>query len=320
VSSKQVEQAADSSQSPGATAATTSPKTPPDAPISIVAVHGNGGGAHRFSLVAPQLPPGFELRAVTLPGFAAVPRDPRLVTIADYARRLAEMVEEIPRPRVLLGHGIGGSIAFELAQHGDVALDGLILHAPVGANLDTRWFPMLMSLPGMRGLGQGLFASGALRWFFRSIMFSNAVPRAYSDQFFDEYGTCSVFGEMFDLITFDWFASLRPISMPSAILWGAAEKVLTVDQLGEFKKLMPDAFTVRVVGWGHFPMAEAPRSYADEVAAISQALVAKSRVIQAAADESAAKARAEADARVHAAELAEVKRHNEALASWGKPE
>src|SRR5687768_8164295 len=43
--------------------------------VTLVAVHGNGGGAHRFARVAPLMPPDVSMTAVTLPGFAAVPAD-----------------------------------------------------------------------------------------------------------------------------------------------------------------------------------------------------------------------------------------------------
>lgn len=301
--------------------AVASADAPDERPVTVVAVHGNGGGAHRFSLVGPQMPPGVELRAVTLPGFADVPADPNLRSLRQYALLLGQLVETIPRPRVLLGHGIGGSIALEVAQVvGGPELDGLILHSPVGAHLDTRWFPQLMAFPGIRDLGRQLFASPLLRPIWRNMLFSGAVPRAYTDRFFDEYGMCSVFGQMFDLITPEWFARLRDVSVPTTILWGAADSVLTVDQLQEFKRLLLDAYEVRVVGWGHFPMAEAPRSYADEVATIAQALAGLSAKQATAAADAAAKAKAEAEARAADAERSEIAKQNATIASWKKEE
>lgn len=245
--------------------------------ITVVAVHGNGGGAHRFSLVTPEMLPGVVLHPITLPGFAAEPPDPALVTIQDYARCLGEFVAGVPRPRVVLGHGIGGSIALQLAQAPLPVLDGLILHAPVGANLDTRWFPFLMTLPGMRELGRRAYASTILRPLLRWMTFSGTVSRSYADQFFDEYGQCSVFGQMFDIITSAWFQRMQPVSVPSALVWGEAERVLGVEQVSEFRELLPDALVVTVPGWGHFPMAESPRSYADEISTLAQALVQGAR-------------------------------------------
>ena len=90
--------------------AVASADAPDESPVSVVAVHGNGGGSHRFSLVGPQMPPGVELRAVTMPGFAAAPADPSLRSLRQYALLLGQLVESIPRPRVLLERGIGGSV------------------------------------------------------------------------------------------------------------------------------------------------------------------------------------------------------------------
>jgi pimeloyl-ACP methyl ester carboxylesterase len=242
-----------------------------------------------------------------------------LRSLRQYALLLGQLVESIPRPRVLLGHGIGGSIALELAQVVDgPELDGLILHAPVGAHLDTRWFPQLMAFPGIRDLGRQLFASPLLRPFFRNMLFSGAVPRAYTDQFFDEYVACSAFGQMFDLITPEWFARLHDVSVPTTILWGAADSVLTVDQLQEFKRLLQDAYEVRIVGWGHFPMAEAPRSYADEVGTIAQALAGLAAKQASDAADAAAKVKALADARAEEAARAEAAKQNATIASWKK--
>jgi len=246
----------------------------PAAQPAVVAVHGNGGGAHRFARVVPLMPPDVRLAPVTLPGFANVPADPSLRSLADYAAVLAGLVAEQPRPRLVLGHGIGGSIALELVQARASLLDGLILHAPVGTRLDRRLFPRLMAVPGARRLGQRLLASRPLRPLVRRLFFSKAVPPAYLDRFFDEYGQCSVFSQMFDLITPMWFRELRPTDLPAALLWGEAERLLAVDQVRDFQALLPGALVRRVPGWGHFPMIERPDQYAAEIAALARTLVA----------------------------------------------
>ncbi|MEM1126405.1 MAG: alpha/beta hydrolase [Bacteroidota bacterium] len=236
---------------------------------SVLAVHGNGGGAFRFARLVPHVQPALRFEAVTLPGFAQVPADPALQTLQDYAARLHERVLALPRPRVLLGHGIGGSIALEYGQHYAEALDGMILHAPVGARLDQRLFPRLMKLPGMRTAGQRVFASRLTRPLMRRLLFDEPVPADYAHQFFEEYRHCTVFGQMFDLITAPWFNGLAPIDTPTILLWGAEERVLKVEQAEAFLRLLPQGSLEIVPGWGHFPMVEHPKAYAryiDELA------------------------------------------------------
>jgi pimeloyl-ACP methyl ester carboxylesterase len=242
--------------------------------VTLVAVHGNGGGAHRFARVAPLMPSDVALVAVTLPGFAAVPADPSLRSLADFARHLAALVAPMPRPRIVLGHGIGGSIALELVQRQAELVDGLILHAPVGTRLERRIFPRLMAIPGARALGRRLFASRLLRPLVRRLLFSRAVPPDYLDRFFEEYRQCSVFSQMFDLITPAWFRGLRPTELPAVLLWGEDERLLAVDQVDDYRALLPRAATRRVPGWGHFPMIERPDEYAAEIASLARSLAA----------------------------------------------
>lgn len=243
-------------------------------PLTLIAVHGNGGGAHRFARLKPFVPDGVHLHAATLPGFADRPRDPALRSIADYARRLGEWTAVETRPRLVLGTGIGGSIALELAQQQPDLLDGLILHAPVGAHLDTRRFPRLMRLPAMTALGRQLFAAPVLRPLWRRALFRTAIPDDYAQRFFDEYGRCRVFGQMFQIITADWFAGLRPISTPTALLWGARERVLRVDQLEAYKQLLPNHLVHIEPEWDHFPMIEQPAHYLRVVLELAERLLA----------------------------------------------
>jgi pimeloyl-ACP methyl ester carboxylesterase len=251
----------------------TNPTSRPGRPLSIVALHGNGGGAFRFARIKPYIPNDISFRAVTLPGFADVPRDPTLETMRDYAGDLYRLIAAEARPLILLGHGIGGSIILEFGQHFASAVDGLILHAPVGARLEARFFPKLMALPVARRIGQRLFSARLPRPFFRRLLFSKPVPAAYVNRFFDEYRHCTVFAQMFDLITPGWFAALRPVDLPAALLWGEQERLLHVDQVRDYQALLPNSLVRTVPGWRHFPMIEQPEAYAGEIVVLARELV-----------------------------------------------
>lgn len=242
-------------------------------PLTLVALHGNGGGAFRFERIKPHLPADISFQAVTLPGFANNPADPALHSLRDYANYLQSTLAAEPRPLIVLGHGIGGSLALEFAQHFAAQIDGLILHAPVGTRLESRFLPRLMALPGAKALGQWLFSARLARPLFKRLLFSRPVPADILDRFFDEYRRCAVFGQMFDLITPAWFRSLRPVDLPIALLWGERERVLTVDQLQDYRTLCPHAVIHTVPGWDHFPMIEQPQEYADEIVKLACKLI-----------------------------------------------
>lgn len=242
--------------------------------VSLVLVHGNGGGAFRFDRVLPHAPPDVRLHAVTLPGFGGRPADPALRTMADYAHALAREVALAPRPKVVLGHGIGASLVLELVQHSAGEVDGMILHAPVGARLEQRWFPRLMRPRWMRELGKQAIAAPLLRPLWRRLLFRQPVPDDYLRRFFAEYSECAAFGQMFDLITPEWFASLQAAPVKGALLWGGRERVLRAGQAAEFRRLAPLATLEIVPHWDHFPMIEQPREYALTIARLAREALA----------------------------------------------
>lgn len=243
--------------------------------LSIVAVHGNGGGASRFARLHGHMPRDIRFEALTLPGFADVPGDPDLRELGDYAMCVHHAVQDVEPPCVVLGHGIGASILLELSQRGATGMNGMILHAPVGARLSTRWFPRIMSLPGAREAGRRLFASRLVRPLFKRLLFSQPVPRAVLNRFFDDYRQCRAFSQMFDLITPEWFDTLRPIKLPTALLWGERERVLSLDQMQDYLTLLPDCTTHTVPHWDHFPMLEQPGEYASTVVSLAQQLLTR---------------------------------------------
>ena len=242
------------------------------ADVAVLALHGNGGGAARFAAVAPRMPPDVALHAVTLPGFAEVPRDPALTSTADYGRVVLDHLRDLPRPRVVLGHGIGGALALEALRQDPGAADGLVLHAPVGVRLDTRLLPRVARVPGVLTVLRRGISSRVTRPLVRRRLFGDRVPRRTADAFLQAYGRCEVFAQMFSLVDAPWFASLPPLHLPAVLLWGAGDDVLAVDQAREWSHVVPAATVEVVDAWTHWPMLEQPEHYAATVARLARGL------------------------------------------------
>ncbi|MBK8977840.1 MAG: alpha/beta fold hydrolase [Planctomycetes bacterium] len=247
-------------------------RLPPGA--TILALHGNGGGAVRFDAIAARFAPG-ALHAVTLPGFDGRPLGPRGATLAGQVESALAALGELTRPRIVLGHGIGGSLALELAQRHRDALDALLLHAPVGARLEQRRFPRLMRPRVVRGCVRRALGARLLRPLWRRWLFRAPLAPDVDARFFAGYRDCAAFGHAFDWYTPAWFASLRPVDVPAVLLWGGRERVLTADQSADFAALLPAARTVVVPDWDHFPMLEEPDDYARRIADLATGLVAE---------------------------------------------
>ncbi|MEO1060991.1 MAG: alpha/beta hydrolase [Actinomycetota bacterium] len=240
--------------------------------LTIIAVHGNGGGSFRFERLHPHVPEDVRFVAVDLPGFGGRPLPERPATMELLAGALREELTGDRAPIVVLGHGIGGSIALSALQDVDVA--GLILHAPVAARLDTRWFPRLMRPAPVRAAVQWAISSPPARLLGKALLFRDGdVPRSYVDRFLGEYRHAEAFADMFDLLTVDWFEQLEPLTTPTSILWGDGDRVLGADQATDLLRVVPEATTETVEGWGHFPMIEQPVDYLDRVVGIARELV-----------------------------------------------
>jgi pimeloyl-ACP methyl ester carboxylesterase len=244
------------------------------APV-IVAIHGNGGGGERFARVREH---GTRSTWITptLPGFGHRPVDPSLRSVADYADHVHRLLGSVDGPVVLLGHGIGGSFVLDLASRHRDAIAGLILHAPVAADLDTRLFPRIMSTRPVRELVRRAIAARLLRPVWRRLFFPTGAPRATLDTFFEGYRGCRAFGQMFDIIDASWFESLTPVTdVPVIVLWGSQDRVLRSGQADRVLTKVPSAEVVVREGWDHFPMIEDPDSYAEEIDALAARLVAR---------------------------------------------
>jgi len=240
-------------------------------PLTLILVHGNGGGAFRFARTLPHMPEGVRAVAIELPGFGGTPLDPSLRRVRDFAARIAERAAEEPGPRVILGHGIGASMLLDLPAG---AADGIILHAPVGPRLDRRLLPLAMRLPGARTTLRRVIAAPGLRSVWRRMAFPSSVPAAYGDRFFAEYRRCAAFGLMFDIITPEWWASLTPRTEPGVVLWGARDRVLRAGHAADVAALVPGATRSVIDGWGHFPMIDRPEEYAAVVTGLARGLLA----------------------------------------------
>jgi pimeloyl-ACP methyl ester carboxylesterase len=241
-------------------------------PVTVIAVHGNGGGSFRFSLVAERTPADIRFVAPDLPGFGSAGRQTALPTMRAYAEWLADVVAQTPAPRVLLGHGIGGAFVLEMLQRHRGLVDGVILHAPVGALLGQRRFPAMMKPKPIRWVVQRLLAARALRPLWRRRFFRGPVADHVVEQFFDNYGRCAAFGAMFDMITPRWFNSLAPVRVPAVLLWGGRERVLAPSQAAAYATVLPDAEVVMEPEWDHFPMLDVPKAYAMRIADLAYAL------------------------------------------------
>lgn len=103
-----------------------------DGPPAVLALHGWARSHRDFDAVlAPPGGPALDAVAVDLPGFGATPPPDGVWGSADYARCVAELVDELvadlAAPVVVVGHSFGGRVAVRLAAARPELVHGLVL-------------------------------------------------------------------------------------------------------------------------------------------------------------------------------------------------
>lgn len=72
-----------------------------------------------------------------------------------------------------------------------------------------------------------------------------------------------------------WFAALTPVRLPTALVWGARDRIVPPSQLTRISPVLPGTLLRQVRHWGHTPMLDDPRGYADLLVELVDELVAR---------------------------------------------
>jgi pimeloyl-ACP methyl ester carboxylesterase len=106
----------------------------------VALLHGLGGSAANWALVAEGLVPAHRVLALDLPGHGGSDPLPRGAGVGDYAdAAAAALAARVQAPVLVLGHSFGGQVALRLAERHPELVRGLLLVASSGvADLPRR--------------------------------------------------------------------------------------------------------------------------------------------------------------------------------------
>ncbi len=211
----------------------------------------------------------FDIAEAAYPGFEGRARSPSFDAFVEV---LIAQAREV-RPRMAIGTGIGGLIAVCLRSRGALADVPLYLHAPVLWGLETRWMPRLVR-PFRRFLPALFDTRWYQRRFVRKQFVSEVEPRQV-EAFFDGYARCEAFADLFDWLRPSLLRDLerRFAANPTAldditVWWGSRDAVVTPKELSITEEKLGVSWPlVMFDDWAHYPMIEAPESFARALAA-----------------------------------------------------
>jgi pimeloyl-ACP methyl ester carboxylesterase len=218
-----------------------------------------------------------EIIAPSHPGFGNSPRPEDFDTMYDLVHLYLEMLAALPAPALVIGFSFGGWIAAEVAASSPATLNRLVLVDPVGIKLGGReerdivhffntspaeltrraWHDPAKRPAGVYGLG----------W-------QAAIDEAMSDAEITalarNWDALCLYGwrpHMYNPQLKHW---LRRVSVPTLVLWGASDRIVTPDYGRAYSALIPGARFATIDAAGHHPELEQPRSFVEHVAQILQ--------------------------------------------------
>jgi len=204
-----------------------------------------------------------EVVAPSNPGFGQSPRPKDFDTVYDLAHLYLEMLDTLPGDKVILiGFSFGGWLAAEVAAACSDRLDKLVLVDPVGIKISDRETPDILDV------------------------FEKSPDEVRRRSWHDPDRFAPDFNAMSDealvvyarnreaLCLYAWHPYmynpqlprwLGRIKVPTLVLWGESDRVVTPDYGRAYARLIPGSRFELIEAAGHHPEIERPEAFVDRV-------------------------------------------------------
>jgi len=242
--------------------------------IDVEVLRGGAGKAalllHGFQPISPKAPFLSELAkhcsylAPSLPGFGSTKRPTDFETIYDLVRHTLDLIDAAPSDQItLIGFSFGGWLAAEVAVLRPAKLDRLILVDPLGIRISDRETRDILDIYNVHPD------------VVRDKSFHH--PERFAPDFDSmEDAELVTFARNRDsLCLYSWNPLLynphlrgwlHRISVPTLVLWGASDGVVSPDYGRAYAKQIPHARFELIEHAGHHPEIEQPAEFATRVA------------------------------------------------------
>jgi pimeloyl-ACP methyl ester carboxylesterase len=236
---------------------------PIDAP-AVLMLHGFGSSLHTWEPWAEALSGRYRSIRLDLPGFGLTEPDPT----GDYSderamRLLAALMDRLSIPRAaLIGHSMGGKLAWMFAaQHPD-RVSKLILIAPDGFESEGFEYGKKAKVPMLLRLLPYMLPSFMVRMNLApaygdpSRLSDDALTR-YRDMMLAPGSRRAMLARMEQVELQPPAPMLSRIKAPTLLLWGEKDAMIPVGNASDYSKSLADSRLVTLPQIGHLPHEEA---------------------------------------------------------------
>lgn len=233
-------------------------------------------GIHNISPSAPFLPllaEHGEIVAPSHPGFGKSSEMGDCDTMYDLVQAYRSVIDALPAERVtLVGFSFGGWIAAELAVAGHRKLERLVLVDPFGIKLagrEERDFPHLFNTNPAELNRRAWDDPARCPAGSYGVGWHVAIGDAMSDaemvtlaRNWDSLCLCAWRPHLYNPQLKHW---LHRVSVPTLVLWGASDRIVTPEYGRAYAGLIPGATFSAIEAAGHHPELEQPDAFAERV-------------------------------------------------------
>lgn len=208
--------------------------------------------------------------APSLPGFGATPRPDGVDTVDDIAYWVLDLVEDLGLENVILvGVSFGGWLAAELATKGSPRFAKLVLIDPVGVKFgerETRDITDIFSTTA-QDIPELFFSDEDKGLSLLHNLDFKDLPEDAALRFARNRESLTRFGWAPTLYNPKLKDRLHRIKVPTLLLWGADDRIVSVDYGRQYAAAIPGARIAVIEKAGHYGYLEKPAAFADEIEA-----------------------------------------------------
>ncbi len=237
----------------------------PRAAPAVLMLHGFGASLHTWDAWADALAAQHRVIRIDLPGSGLSPPDPTgIYTDARTADLVLSLLDQLQLQEVtLLGHSIGGRIAWRFAAHHPERVSRLVLVAPDGFSSPGFDYGKAPEVPASLRLMTKVLPKPLLRMslepaFANPAVLSDALTQRYFDLMRAPGSRAALLARMEQTVLTDPRPMLRQIRAPTLLLWGEQDAMIPFSNHLDYLAALPNARLAALSGIGHLPQEEQP--------------------------------------------------------------
>jgi len=235
-----------------------------DAP-AVLMVHGFGSSLETWEEWAGALDRDFRVLRFDLPGSGLSPPD----SSGDYSdeRSIALIVALLDQLGIgrtsLVGHSLGGRIAWRFAAAKPERVERLVLVAPDGYASTGFEYGQAPEIPPVFEAMQYFFPEFVLRLnlepaYGKASELKDATVRQYHDMLRAPGSRGALLDRMSQTVLVEPEPLLNSISAPVLLIWGEQDRFIPFDNAADYQRELPAAELLRLPAVGHVPQEERP--------------------------------------------------------------